>query len=257
MKGSPAPWLVISALAAASCGDLDLGDITYFSYRFESDDLTGWNHDDGQTSGSHYTLAGGQTTIAKDPLRDRGRSLLLEVPGQPGRQEHAAVSRFGRLPAEAYYGFSVLWPRRQSIAGYWSFLQFRGPAGESSNPTDDVMWELGVVNADDGAMQVDVRFQQAGGSARSVAVIPVAIPENQWIRFELRVRLATTATGLVALRMNGEPVFLQEEAITGRSDFYRVFFSNVGQDIAPRPAQLFVDDVVISPVPWPHGAGAR
>lgn len=150
--------------------------------------------------------------------------------------------RQGVLPASAYYGAWYFVPEPATNAALWNLFHFRG-GGPGDAATQHGLWDVSLVNAENGSLEVIVYDFLSGRTRRPSTATP--IPIRTWFHIEFYLKRAPDGSGAIALYQDGERVIEASNIPTDDSSWGQWYVGNLANGLTPSASTLYVDDVTI------------
>jgi hypothetical protein len=239
---------IFLALAATACEErVHLGAIgngaasVLWRATFEPGDLSEWTSDGNGGTRVENAPVGSAATEA---MAHGGRYAGV-VSIEP-RMRMDSLNYFYRRepsPPEAYYSAWFYVPSPITVGSWLSLHHFRGsPNGDPSNLTGT--WDLNLYALPGG--QLAAQLGDFVNSFNFRQPVPVPVPRDTWVHFEVLFRKAADLSGRVAVWQDGALIIDRVGVVTARSPLL-VWEVGVGSDdLAPLPATIYMDDAAIS-----------
>lgn len=155
--------------------------------------------------------------------------------------EQTRCVREGTLPQDAYYGAWFYLPRGTTGRDNWNLIHFQGASEE--NPLHN-LWDVSVFTTNDGRSVPWLRGFVGEGETFAPSV-GADLPTDEWFSLHLRLLRSPTATGRVALYLNGELLEERDNIVTDDSDWGQWYVGNLARTLEPAESTIYVDDVSI------------
>jgi hypothetical protein len=229
-------------LVCAGCGPrMDLGSDVLWSSDLESGDLSEWASAPG--GGPVADPVGGLIEVAAG-LSHSGTHAIKLTNSANMDSDGPGVYRELARPGELYYSIWYYLPSSYTTISQWTIQKFR-----TSSPTPDVLSEnldLNLRSLPGGQLALyvfshDPQYLQAP-LGDPVPFVPIA----RWFQIEVLFRPAADTSGSLVIFLDGKRVYdLENRRTAGGSD---IFWTpcNIGTDVEPMPAVIYLDDAAIS-----------
>jgi len=243
------PVLVGAAALAASClsacgGSIEVGSDVLWTARFEAGTFDEWNQTPGGNAG--VSSPTGSIEVSGEHAHSGGLAarLTVDAPSGAGPQS-AGMSRRDGLPAEGYYSAWYYLPATENVALYWVIFKFRQRAVADDPASEGELFDVGLFNSTDGQMTLDV-YDHRVGAAVPLQVAGLVVPVGAWFQIEAFYRNASDTTGALTVWFDGQVVVDLQGAATSPTPWVEWDVLNLGNELTPSGASLFVDDCVLS-----------
>jgi hypothetical protein len=208
---------------------------------FEAGDLSEWTSDG---NGGTRTESAPASPTVTDQFAHSGR--YAGVATVAPAMDMDSLSYFYRRkpsPHEAYYSAWFWVPSSLTVGSWLSLIHFRGSSdGDPTNLTG--IWDVNLYTLPAGGLAAQLgdfvntfNLQQA---------LPVPVPRDTWVHFQVLLRKAADSTGRVAVWQDGALILDREGVATALSPLVVWEVGAGSDDLAPVPAAIYVDDVTIS-----------
>jgi hypothetical protein len=240
--------LAACAVGAGACGQrVGLGEIgdgganLLWRATFEPGDLSEWTSDG---NGGTRTENAGPTPAVTAQMAHSGRYAGVATIA-PTMAMDSLNYFYRRLPSphEAYYGAWFYIPSTFTVGSWLSLTHFRGSSnGDPTNLTG--IWDVNLYTLPSGELAAQLGDFVSTFNLRQT--IPVPVPRDTWVHFEILFRKAANMTGRVAVWQDGALILDRPGVVTALSPLV-VWEAGVGSDnLSAVPANVYVDDVTIS-----------
>jgi hypothetical protein len=237
-----------AALAAGACEQrVPLGEIgdggasVLWRATFEPGDLSEWTSDgNGSTRVENAPVVPAATLAMAHGGRYAGVATIAPT------MRMDSLNYFSRRqpsPPEAYYSAWFYIPSPITVGSWLSLHHFRGSTtGDPANLAG--IWDLNLYTLPGGRLAAQL------GDFVSIfnlqQLVPVPVPLDTWVHFEVLLRKAPDLTGRVAVWQDGVLILDRANVVTARTPLV-VWEAGVGSDdVVPVPAAIYVDDAAIS-----------
>jgi hypothetical protein len=240
--------LVLAAGLTAAClsacgGNIEVGSHLLWTARFEGGTFDEWTTTPGGTAGA--SSATGRIEVAGEHAH-AGRlaaKLVVDAPSGAGPQS-AGLARRGDLPAEAYYSAWYYLPLSAKVGQYWVIFKFRLRAVADDPSSEGELFDVGLGNAN-GEMSLNV-FDHRVPAVVPLAVAGLVVPVGAWFQLEAYYRNASDSTGALTVWFDGQSVVDLQGITTSPTSWVEWDVLNLGNELTPTGATLFVDDCAVS-----------
>jgi hypothetical protein len=208
---------------------------------FESADLSEWTSD-GQ--GANYRSSEPVAPVITSERAHTGtQALKVSISVEGGMTSANYMYRQATTPVEAYYSAWFLIPQNYTVKDWWNILHFVGSqTGDGRNEVS--LWDVDLRSTTDGSLGLYV--YEFGGSKQHNPVAARAFPIGVWVQLEVLFRKASDSTGRFAVYQDGALLIDVSGVRTAPNDWLRWAVGSASSNIAPTPADLYVDDAAIS-----------
>jgi len=233
-----------AAGAIAGCGArVDVGSDVLWSATFETGSFSEW-----------LTAPGGAVSppappnvaeIATDRVHRGGFAARLTIDAAAGAgQQSVSLVRKGSLPTEAYYSAWYYLPRTVTVNGYWVLSKIRKRDVADDPASEGELFDIDLVSMPTGEMGLQLYDHRSQDNAPLLAnpVVPVGV----WFQLEAFYRAAADDTGRFALWFDGTEVVELSGSPTSPTAWVEWSVDNLGEDLDPSTAVLYVDDCAVS-----------
>jgi hypothetical protein len=237
-----------AAIAAGACDrQVHLGAIgdggasVLWRATFEPGDLSEWTSDGN--GGTRVDNAPAVPAATQDRAHNGSYAGVVTIAPTLRMDSLNYFYRRQPSPSEAYYSAWFYIPSTFVVGSWLSLHHFRGSAnGDPNNLTGT--WDVNLYTLPGGRLAAQLgdfvnlfNLQQ---------VVPVPVPLDAWVHFEVLLRKASDFTGRVAVWQDGVLILDRAGVVTARSPVV-IWEAGVGSDdLAPLPASVYVDDAAIS-----------
>jgi hypothetical protein len=237
-----------AALAAPACGkNVYLGDIgdasssLLWRATFEPGDLSEWVGD-GQ-GGTYVANAPAPPAAARGLAHNGQYAGLATFTGMTGTPSIDYLFRHQPSPPEAYYSAWFYIPSSFVVKGWLSVTHFRGSStGDGNNLVP--LWDVNLYPRPDGSLVAHLYNYTTMTNLEEV--VPVPVPLDTWVQFEVLLHKAADASGRVAVWQDGVLVVDWQAVISAPTDWVEWDAGGSSDGVAPSPAVLYIDDAAIS-----------
>ncbi len=189
--------------------------------------------------------------VVDSPVRSGRQSAAFSVTSDPSRDGvQTRCFLEGTLPLDATYGAWFYVPALAQNMGNWNLVHFQGGDGP---PRLRNLWDVSLGNADDGSLYLYIFDSVSPAGVGGIRIPPVTrpVPIGAWFHVEFRLRRATDATGIVALRQDGALLLELTDLVTDPTLFGQWYVGNLVTDdaLTPQDSTIYVDDVTVRPAP--------
>jgi hypothetical protein len=242
-------FFVVACLALApGCGqELDVGSDVSWTARFEGDNLAEWSPVPFGF-GSASAVPPNTIEVSSNPVSNPGHpgnfAAKLTVSGTVDNTQGngASMVQNGGLPTQAYYSAWYYLPQSVSVGTYWVIMKFRAVLGDP--PAEGELFDVNLTSPSVGTMSLRL-YDHTIGADRPLDVPAPGIPVNDWFQLEAFYRDANDSTGRLTLWLDDLQI-LDWQGPTGLTSWVAWDVVSVGDNLAPEPAILYVDDCAIS-----------
>lgn len=241
--------LVMGAAFAAGClsacgGNIDVGSDVLWTARFEGGTFDEWTNTPG--GGASASSSTGAIEVSGEHAHAGlfAAKLSVDAPSGAGPQG-AGMSRKGDLPDAGYYSAWYYLPRTVDVGQYWVLFKFRLRTVADDPSTEGELFDVGLVNDASGEMTLQL-FDHRVDAAVPLRVAGLVVPAGAWFQIEAYYRNASDSTGALAVWFDGEQVADLEGVATSPTPWVEWDVLNLGNDLTPGAAAIFVDDCALS-----------
>jgi hypothetical protein len=246
--GRTSAWLLPVALlaataAAAGCAPrLDVGSDVLWTGLFEGNNFDEWTGD-GAGAALAFPAPPNLIEVSAERVHHGGYAAKLTIEAAPGGSRGSAVlARAGDpLPQQAYYSAWYYLPRSVTVGMYWVIFKFR----HQNAATMDELLDLDLINLDTGEMSLQLYDHQRPGVVPLDVPNPV-VPVGQWFQIEAYYRNAQDETGRLIFWLDGRQIVDVANQPMAPTPFVEWNACNIGQELTPSLAVLYVDDAAVS-----------
>jgi hypothetical protein len=194
-----------------------------------------------------YAAGGSAYTVVSSPVHSGRYAAAFTVDSRdtPLTGTQTRCVRQGILPAAAYYGAWYFVPAVQNNGQTWNLFHFEG--GDGPNATLHGLWDVSLVNAQDGGLHVAI-FDFLANMVPDTSAVP-DIPIGAWFHLEFFFHRAADSTGEVALIQDGQTALDLTGMPTDDSTWARWHVGNLANSLVPPVSTVYVDDVTIRATP--------
>jgi hypothetical protein len=239
---------VACAAGLAACRQsADLGEIgdggasLLWQATFEGGDLSEWTS--GGNGGTRVENAPAAPTVT-DQVAHGGRYAgVATIAPALGMDSLNYFYLRQPSPREAYYGAWFFVPSSITVGSWLSLIHFRGSSdGDPTNLTG--IWDVNLYTLPTGDLAAQLGDFVSTFNLRQT--LPVPVPRDTWVHFEVLFRKAADLTGRVAVWQDGALILDRAGVVTAPSPLV-VWEVGAGSDeLEPTPAAVYVDDLTIS-----------
>jgi hypothetical protein len=245
MRARAVSGTVLLLAALAGCSQLDVGSDLLWTARFETGDFSEWTADAGGQAQA-FPVPPNMIAISNGQAHTGGHAAALTITAAgDGTQENAVLSRVGGLPAEAYYSAWYYLPYSVSVGTFWVIFKFRTRTNADDPNTADELYDMDLATMSSGEMTLELYDHRTGADLPLDVSNPI-VPVEQWFQLEAFYRAANDNSGRLTYWLNGEQVVDITDAPSSPTSWVEWDACNVGEDLTPPTATLYVDDCAIS-----------
>jgi len=209
---------------------------------FEPGDLSEWTSDGN--GGARVESAPAAVTVGQQIVHGgRYAGAAAVAPAGGGIDSLNYLYRAQPSPPEAYFSAWFYIPSPISVGSWLSLHHFRGSASGSPNDLAGI-WDLNLYALPGGGLAA-----QLGDFVKSFnlrQVVPIPVPLDTWVHFEVYFRKASDMTGRVSVWQDGQLILDRPDVVTALTPLV-VWEVGAGSDsVVPSPATVYVDDAAIS-----------
>jgi hypothetical protein len=235
-------------LGLAACRqNADLGEIgdgsanLLWGATFESGDLSEWTSDGN--GGTRSEAAPAAPTVTGQIAHSGRYAGVATIAPTMSMDSLSYFYRRQPSPREAYYSAWVFIPSSLTVGSWLSIFHFRGSSdGDPTNLTG--IWDVNLYTLPTGDLAA-----QLGDFVNTFNVrqpLPVAVPRDTWVHFDVFFRKASDLTGRVAVWQDGTLILERAGVVTALSPLVVWEVGAGSDDLEPAPAPVFVDDLTIT-----------
>ena len=257
------PLLLGVALASTGCGEhVPLGAIStdggalalLWKATFEPGDLSEWTA--GGAGGSLLQAPKLVPTVTTDEAHAGHFAGKLTVAPVTNMLYTNYLFRNAPSPREGYYSAWFYIPSTFTVKTWLSLMHFNcSTTGDGRNVY--ARWDLNIYNSPTlGALVAHV-YDYVNVVNQEQAV-PIPVPRDTWVHFEVLLAKAATAVGRVAVWQDNVPILDKPNVVTAPNDWVQWNVGMAVDGVDPSPAFLYLDDAAISvsrlgsaALPWP------
>jgi len=208
---------------------------------FEPGDLSEWTSDGN--GGTHVENAPSVPAATQDRAHGGRYAGVVSTAPAMGMDSLDYLYRRQPSPSEAYYSAWFYIPSSFTVGSWLSLHHFRGSSnGDPTNLTG--IWDVNLYPLPGG--QLAAQLGDFINNFNLQQLVPVPVPRDAWVHFEVLFRKASDFTGRVAVWQDGALILDRAGVVTARSPLV-VWEAGVGSDnLAPVPAAVYIDDAAIS-----------
>jgi hypothetical protein len=171
------------------------------------------------------------------------QALKVSISVEGGMTSANYMYRQAATPAEAYYGAWFLIPQNYTVKDWWNILHFVGSqTGDGRNEVS--LWDVDLRSSADGSLALYV--YEFGGTKQHNPASPRAFPIGVWVQLEVLFHKAPDNSGRFAVYQDGALLIDVNGVRTAPNDWLRWAVGSASSNIAPTPADVYVDDAAIS-----------
>jgi Polysaccharide lyase len=239
-------------LATAACNrQVDLGTIgdggasLLWTATFEPGNLSEWIGD-GQGGTFNENIAADLVPTATTVVAHTGRySGSLTLSPAAGMTSTNYLFRNAPSPAAAYYSAWFYIPSSVVVGTWLSLTHFRGSQTADGNNLS-AAWDVNLYPRADGSLVAQL-FDYAN-QANWRQTVPVPVPVDTWVQFEVYFVKATDASGQVQVWQDGTLILERVGVSTLANDWLQWDAGGACDALTSSPATVYVDDAAISTV---------
>jgi hypothetical protein len=240
--------LVMTAAATlgAGCGsELDVGSDVLWSARFEGNSFAEWSAVSGRGA-TAFPSNNDFIEVSSERAHNGTYAAKLTLDASAdGVQQNALLSRAGGLPQEAYYSAWYYLPRSVTVGAFWVIFKFRLRTVDSDASTEAEFYDLDLLDLPTGEMTAILYNHR---SARNIPLdVPdLVVPVGAWFQVEAFYRNTNDTTGRLTYWLDGRQIIDITGQAMAPTEWIEWDACNVGENLNPSPAVLFIDDCAVS-----------
>jgi hypothetical protein len=231
--------------AGAGCGSrLDIGSNVLWTARHERGNFDEWIAD---AQGHAEAYPAPNTIEVSEEHVHGGRyaaKLTIDATGG-GVQQNSGLARLGILPTEAYYSAWYFLPRSITVGDFWVIFKFRQRRVVDDPNSAAELYDLDLVSLAGGEMSVALYDHRIAADVPLGVPAPI-VPVGAWFHVEAFYRNAPDQTGRVTYWLDGRMIVDVTGKPTGPNAWVEWDACNVGTNLTPSTAVVFIDDAAMS-----------
>jgi len=250
-RPAPTSWRCLLGLLAFAAGgagcapDLDVGSDVLWSAGFETGTFDEWIR--VPTRGAEaFPAPGDKIEVSNERAHDGGHAAKLTIDtSTAGEQQNTLVSRTGSLPTEAYYSAWYYLPRSENVGTYWVIFKFRLRTIADDPSTSAEFYDLDLRDLPSGEMTM-VLYDHRLAHEVPLGVPDPVVPVGIWFQLEAFYRNTQDTTGHLTVWLDGRQIIDIADQPMAPTPWIEWDVGNIGEDLTPSPAVLFIDDCAVS-----------
>ncbi len=208
----------------------------------ETNDLSQWTEGG---FGNSFTSSDGVLSLVDHPVHSGRYAVKSSISDSPDLSM-ARLFRQNDLPQEAYYSVWFYIPQLYGVGEYWNVFEFSGRQERSDPDSGVVLWSLDLRQESNDRL---VWYVYDNLGAREIEPFPPIVAAlGRWVRVTAFVRQATDSTGRLTFWIDDQLLIDETGLATVPSDWMSWSVGSVAGTM-PQPADLFLDDAMISSQP--------
>jgi hypothetical protein len=235
-------------LGAGGCGrHVPLGDVgdggaaILWAATFEPGDLSEWTSD-GQ-GGSYRDPTAPLPAVTMTQAHRGHYAGSTTFTTVPGFTSLSYLYRDQPSPPVAYYSAWFYIPSSFAVKSYLSLSHFL-----CSFTNDDQnlvpIWDVNIYPRPDGSLVAHLLDYRTFSNTEQL--VPIPVPVDAWVHFEVMMRKAADATGEVAVWQDDAPILDIQNVITTPTDRVQWDAGGSSDSLVPPTGVVYVDDAAIS-----------
>lgn len=237
--------IAVWTLLSFGCSDqIPLGTEQLWMADHETDDFSQWK--DGE-AGNTFSSKDATLTLVENPVHG-GRYAVKSSISNVNDPSLARLYRQDTLPTDAYYSIWFYIPQAYDVSEYWNVFEFSGRRDPANANSSIAVWSLDLRKDPDN--QLEWYVYDGIGRQELMPLQPIKAPLGRWFRVTAFVRQATDQSGQLTFWID-DKLFIDQTGISTVPSRWMSWSVGSVASKLPQPADLFLDDAMISShPPW-------